>query len=316
MMRNASKNMKNKNQVTYRMIKKHRMYYLFLLPALITVFFFCYKPLWGLIIAFKDFKMAKGILESEWVGLEHFRNIFSDPSFGRAFWNTIKIGILTLLTSFPVTIVFTILINEITHARFKKSVQTITYLPYFLSWVVVGSFTFTLLSPSGGIVNAFLIRLGVFEKPLYFMAEPRLFVPIYLIVNLWKNTGYSIVVYLAVIAGIDVAQYEAAMIDGANRFQKILYITLPALVPTMCVMLILNVGTIITVGFDPIYNLYTTTTYPTADVISTFVYRKGMVEAKFDYSTAAGLFQSVISLFLVLSSNWIARKANPDYRIM
>lgn len=306
---------KNKNDFLKR-LKKHWIFYLFLLPAVIMVFLFSYMPLWGILIAFKDFKMARGIMGSEWVGLEHFRKLFSDPNFYRVLKNTLIIGITTLLTTFPVTIIFTILVNEILNSRFKKLVQTITYLPHFLSWVVVGTFVYQVLSPSNGIVNTILMKLGIIDKSIYFMAQPTMFVPIYLLVNLWKETGYSIVVYLAVIMGIDTQQYEAAQLDGANRFQKILYVTLPAMLPTICVMLILNIGSIITVGFDPIFNLYNDTTFQTADVISTFVYRKGMVDAQFDYSTAVGLFQNVVSLTLVLLANWLARKANPEYRVI
>lgn len=307
---------KERKSEFFKMLKKHRMFYLFLLPAVVMVFLFSYMPFWGILIAFKDFKMARGIMGSDWVGLEHFRKLFSDPNFYRVLKNTLIIGISTLLTTFPVTIIFTILVNEILNTKFKKVVQTVTYLPHFLSWVVVGTFAYQILSPSSGIVNTILVNLGILDKSVYFMAQPNMFVPIYLIVNLWKETGYSIVVYLAVISGIDTEQYEAVSIDGANRFQKILYVTLPAMLPTICVMLILNIGTIITVGFDPIFNLYNDATYQTADVISTFVYRKGMVDAQFDYSTAVGLFQNVVSLTLVLLSNWFARKANPEYRVI
>lgn len=307
---------KERRSEFFKMLKKHRMFYLFLLPAVVMVFLFSYMPFWGILIAFKDFKMARGIMGSDWVGLEHFRKLFSDPNFYRVLKNTLIIGISTLLTTFPVTIIFTILVNEILNTKFKKVVQTVTYLPHFLSWVVVGTFAYQILSPSSGIVNTILVNLGILDKSVYFMAQPNMFVPIYLIVNLWKETGYSIVVYLAVISGIDTEQYEAVSIDGANRFQKILYVTLPAMMPTICVMLILNIGTIITVGFDPIFNLYNDATYQTADVISTFVYRKGMVDAQFDYSTAVGLFQNVVSLTLVLLSNWFARKANPEYRVI
>ncbi len=307
---------KERKSEFFRMLKKHRMFYLFLLPAVVMVFLFSYMPFWGILIAFKDFKMARGIMGSEWVGLEHFRKLFADPNFYRVLKNTLIIGITTLLTTFPVTIIFTILVNEILNTKFKKVVQTVTYLPHFLSWVVVGTFAYQILSPSSGIVNTILVNLGILDKSVYFMAQPNMFVPIYLIVNLWKETGYSIVVYLAVISGIDTEQYEAVSIDGANRFQKILYVTLPAMLPTICVMLILNIGTIITVGFDPIFNLYNDATYQTADVISTFVYRKGMVDAQFDYSTAVGLFQNIVSVTLVLLSNWFARKANPEYRVI
>ena len=230
--------------------------------------------------------------------------------------NTLKISIFTLLTTFPITIIFTILVNEILNTKFKSVVQTITYMPHFLSWVVVGTFVYQILSPTGGVINAILIQLGILDKPLYFMAQKDMFVPIYLIANLWKSTGYSIVIYLATIAGIDTALYDAASIDGANRFRRILHITLPAMFPTMCTMLILNIGSLVSVGFDPIFNLYNDATYQTADVISTYVYRKGMIESRYDFSTAIGLFQNVVSLVLVLIANWFARKANPEYKII
>ena len=297
-------------------LKKHLPFYLFLLPAIILVILFCYMPMEGLVIAFKDYKMARGIEGSQWVALKHFQALFSDPNFYRVLANTLKISILTLLTTFPVTIVFTLLVNEIVNARFKSVVQTITYMPHFLSWVVVGTFVYQLLSPTGGVVNAILIELGILDKPLYFMAQKDMFVPIYLIANLWKTTGYSIVIYLATISGIDTTMYDAASIDGANRFHRILYITLPAMFPTMCTMLILNIGSLVSVGFDPVFNLYNDATYQTADVISTYVYRKGMVESRYDFSTAIGLFQNVVSLALVMVANWFARKANPEYKII
>ncbi len=297
-------------------LKKYFPFYMFLLPAIILVILFCYMPMEGLMIAFKDYKMARGIEGSEWVGLKHFQALFSDPNFYRVLGNTLKISILTLLTTFPITIIFTILVNEILNTKFKSVVQTITYMPHFLSWVVVGTFVYQILSPTGGVINAILIQLGILDKPLYFMAQKDMFVPIYLIANLWKSTGYSIVIYLATIAGIDTALYDAASIDGANRFRRILHITLPAMFPTMCTMLILNIGSLVSVGFDPIFNLYNDATYQTADVISTYVYRKGMIESRYDFSTAIGLFQNVVSLVLVLIANWFARKANPEYKII
>ena len=297
-------------------LKKYFPFYMFLLPAIILVILFCYMPMEGLMIAFKDYKMARGIEGSEWVGLKHFQALFSDPNFYRVLGNTLKISIFTLLTTFPITIIFTILVNVILNTKFKSVVQTITYMPHFLSWVVVGTFVYQILSPTGGVINAILIQLGILDKPLYFMAQKDMFVPIYLIANLWKSTGYSIVIYLATIAGIDTALYDAASIDGANRFRRILHITLPAMFPTMCTMLILNNGSLVSVGFDPIFNLYNDATYQTADVISTYVYRKGMIESRYDFSTAIGLFQNVVSLVLVLIANWFARKANPEYKII
>lgn len=308
-------NVKN-NKTLISQMKKYYPFYLFLIPALVIVILFSYAPMYGIIIAFKDFKMARGILGSEWVGFAHFQKIFSDPNFYRVLFNTIRLSVLSLVTSFPVTIIFALLVNELMNMKFKRVVQTITYLPHFLSWVVVGGFVYQLLSPSNGLINSILVSLGVLDKPIYFMAEQDMFTPIFLITNLWKSTGYSIVIYLAAIAGIDPGLYEAAIIDGANRFQRVLYVTLPALAPTICTLLILNISSLMSVGFDPIFNLYNPATYPTADVISTYVYRKGMVEAKYDLTTAIGLFQNVVGVILILISNWLARKANPDYRII
>lgn len=299
-----------------RRLKKAMPYYLFLLPAAILVFLFSYMPLGGIVIAFKDYKMARGIGGSDWIGLENFQRMFSDYNFWRVLKNTVKISILTLLTSFPVTIIFTLLVNEIMNLRFKKVVQTITYMPHFLSWVVVGTFVYQILSPVNGVVNLLLVKAGILDQSVYFMMQSDMFVPVYLITNLWKGTGYSIVIYLATISGIDTQLYEACAIDGGNRFHKVLYITLPAMLPTMCTMLILSVGNLITVGFDPIFNLYSDATYQTADVISTYVYRKGLVESKFSFSAAMGLFQNVVSLALVMIANWFARKANPEYKII
>ncbi|MFR2839772.1 MAG: ABC transporter permease [Zhenhengia sp.] len=308
-------NAKN-NKTLISQMKKYYPFYLFLIPALIIVVLFSYVPMYGIIIAFKDFKMARGILGSEWVGLAHFQKIFSDPNFYRVLFNTIKLSVLSLVTSFPVTIIFALLVNELMNMKFKRVVQTITYLPHFLSWVVVGGFVYQLLSPSNGLINSILVSLGVIDKSIYFMVEQDMFTPIFLITNLWKSTGYSIVIYLAAIAGIDQGLYEAAIIDGANRFQRVLYVTLPALAPTICTLLILNISSLMSVGFDPIFNLYNPATYPTADVIATYVYRKGMVEAQYDLTTAIGLFQNVVGVILILFSNWLARKANPDYRII
>lgn len=305
-----------KNKTLISQMKKYYPFYLFLIPALVIVILFSYVPMYGIIIAFKDFKMARGILGSEWVGLAHFQKIFSDPNFYRVLFNTIKLSVLSLVTSFPVTIIFALLVNELMNMKFKRVVQTITYLPHFLSWVVVGGFVYQLLSPSNGLINSILVSLGVIDKSIYFMVEQDMFTPIFLITNLWKSTGYSIVIYLAAIAGIDQGLYEAAIIDGANRFQRVLYVTLPALAPTICTLLILNISSLMSVGFDPIFNLYNPATYPTADVIATYVYRKGMVEAQYDLTTAIGLFQNVVGVILILFSNWLARKANPDYRII
>lgn len=299
-----------------RRVRSYAPFYLFLLPAIIVTIVFAYFPMYGVIIAFKDFKMARGIWGSDWAGMKYFTRVFTDPAFYKVLENTLRISLLTLLTSFPATILFAILVNEILNMRFKRIVQTITYLPHFLSWVIVGTFVYQMLSPTSGLVNSVFIAMGVIDKPVYFMVQEHLFIPIYLITNLWKTTGYGIVIYLSTIAGIDQGMYEAALIDGANRFERIIYITLPSLIPTISTMLILSISSLISVGFDPIFNLYNPATYSVGDVISTYVYRKGLVDAQYSLTTAIGLFQNVVGLVLILITNWGAKKANPDYRII
>jgi len=296
--------------------RKYLPFYLFLILPMAQVIVFNYLPMYGVQIAFKDFIIKRGIIGSEWVGFEHFAKMFGDRVFFRVLFNTLYLSALSMVVVFPLTIIFALMMNEVRNERFKRVSQTVTYLPHFLSWVVVGGFVYQILSPSTGIVNAILVKLGVFEKPLYFMIQKNLFVPIYLITSIWKELGWSIIIYLAAIAGIDPSLYESAVIDGATRFRKVLHITLPCIMPTISTMLILRLGSLINVGFDPIFNLYNPATYDVADVISTYVYRRGLVEMKYDYTAAIGLFQNVVGLALVLTGNWISRKAEPDFRII
>ncbi len=306
----------NRKARTRARFKKYLPFYFFLLIPIAQVIIFNYLPMYGIQIAFRDFKMKRGITGSEWVGLEHFERIFSEKNFYRVLLNTIRLSLLSLLTTFPATILFALMVNEVRHKRFKYVTQTITYLPHFLSWVVVGSFVYQILSPTYGVVNALLIKLGIFEKPLYFMVQTNLFTPIYLLTTLWKELGWGIIIYLASIAGIDPCLYESASIDGANRLRKAIHITLPGIMPTISTLLILRLGSLISVGFDPIFNLYNEGVYQVADVISTYVYRRGLVDAKYDYTTAIGLFQNVVGITLVLLGNWISRRADPDFRIL
>ncbi len=296
--------------------KKYLPFYIFLLLPLAQVIIFNYLPMYGVQIAFKNFIIKRGIVGSEWVGLAHFAKMFGDKVFYRVLYNTLYLSILSLVIVFPLTIIFALMMNEVQNVRFKRISQTITYLPHFLSWVVVGGFVYQILSPSTGIVNAILVKLGIFNKPLYFMIQKKMFVPIYLITSIWKELGWSIIIYLAAIAGIDPSLYESAVIDGASRFRKVLHITLPCIMPTISTMLILRLGSLMSVGFDPIFNLYNSATYEVADVISTYVYRRGLVDMKYDYTAAIGLFQNVVGLILVLTGNWISRKADPDFRII
>lgn len=309
-------NKQGKRRTLLMRIKKHLSLYCFLLLPIAQVIIFNYIPMYGIVIAFKDFKMRRGILGSEWVGLKHFERIFSEPKFYQVLFNTIRLSTLSFLTSFPLTIAFALMMNEVQNMKFKRVSQTITYLPHFLSWIVVGNFVYQILSPTYGVVNSVLVKLGIFKEPLYFMVQENLFTPIYLITSIWNGLGWSIIIYLAAIAGIDPGLYEAASIDGAGRFRKVLHITLPCIMPTVSTLLILQMGSLISVGFDPIFNLYNDATYEVADVISTYVYRRGLIDAKYSYTSAIGLFQNAVSILLVLSSNFLARKANPDFRIL
>ena len=304
-----------KNERLHQM-KRHLPFYILAIWPIAQFALFHYAPMYGIIIAFKDFKAGRGIMGSDWVGLKNFVTIFTDDYFYTVLINTIRISFVTLLISFPATIIFALLINELPNLRFKKIIQTISFMPYFLSWVVVGVFVYQILSPTYGTVNFLLVFLGLTKEPIFFIANPQAFLPIFVSANLWKDMGYGVIIYLAVITSINPELYESARIEGANRFQNVWHITLPSITPAISTLLILSMSGLISVGFDPIFNLYNDSTRPVADVISTYVYRKGIVNADFAYSTAVGFFQNVVSLLLILFSNFIARKVNPDYRII
>lgn len=289
-----------------------RYEYLILFPVLVFFIVFCYAPMYGVIIAFKDYKMSLGILASPWLDplFQNFERAFTSDIFLRALNNTLILSFLKLVVAFPIPILFAILLDELPGRRFPKMIQTVSYLPYFISWVVLGGIVRTLLSPSYGAVN--VIVKAFTGSTIYFLGESDLFRGVAFFTYLWQTMGYSAVIYLAAIASIDQEQYEAARIDGASRFQLVRYITLPSISSVIVVMLILGLRSVMTAGFDQVFNLYSPTTYPTADIIDTYVYRVGIVDKQYSYSTAVGLFQNVIGLILVLVTNSIARRANPD----
>ncbi len=299
---------KKKENGFVRTLKSYGKQYqlvLMFLPAAITLALFAYAPMYGLTIAFKDFVLLKGISGSPWVGLENFRKLLTAPSFSEVFVNTIKISFLRLIFGFPAPILLALLLNEVGNARFKKVVQTISYLPHFLSWVVLAGIVIQILSPSSGIVNQIIVMFG--GNPIYFVADPRYFVPMLIVTGIWKEVGWGTVVYLASITSISPELYEAATIDGAGRFQKMLHITLPALRPVVSIMFILNSGNLINAGFDQIYNLYNPAVYKVADIIDTYVYRRGLLDMKYSFSSAAGLFKNIISFALVLTTNGLVK---------
>ncbi|GFZ82770.1 sugar ABC transporter permease [Paenibacillus marchantiophytorum] len=287
---------------------KNKWLYILFLPALVWYILFAYWPMFGLVVAFEKYNVVKGIMGSKWVGLQNFKDIFSDIYFTQLLKNTFLLSLNSLIFGFPIPIVLALCFNEVRHMMFKKVAQTISYLPYFISTVIVCGLAITFLSPSTGIVNAIIGKFG-FEST-YFLQEPKYFRTIYVIVGVWQTMGFSAILYIAALAGISPELYEAAKIDGANRWKQLCYITFPSLIPTITIMLILSLGNMLNADFEKIILLYNPTIYETADVLNTYVYRKGLLDANYSYATAIGLFQGVVGFVLVLGANWLSKKAN------
>ena len=285
--------------------------HLMILPGLLFILIFKYMPLGGITIAFKEFLPGKGIWVSPWVGLENFEYMLALPDTKRVMWNTLFIAAAKILINFPVPIIISILLNEVKNHRFKRSVQTIIYLPYFISWVILAGIIQDLFAKEG-LINQFL---GIFgAEPVFFLGNKYAFLGVLIGTDVWKNFGYNTVVYLAAITGIDETLYEAAKIDGANRFQQIWNVTLPGIAPIVVLMMILNLGNVLNAGFEQIFNLYNPLVYETADIIDTFVYRISLVEANYSLGTAVGLLKSVVSFILIVTSYKIANKYS-DYTV-
>ena len=285
--------------------------HLMILPGLLFILIFKYMPLGGITIAFKEFLPGKGIWGSPWVGLENFEYMLALPDTKRVMWNTLFIAAAKILINFQVPIIISILLNEVKNHRFKRSVQTIIYLPYFISWVILAGIIQDLFAKEG-LINQFL---GIFgAEPVFFLGNKYAFLGVLIGTDVWKNFGYNTVVYLAAITGIDETLYEAAKIDGANRFQQIWNVTLPGIAPIVVLMMILNLGNVLNAGFEQIFNLYNPLVYETADIIDTFVYRISLVEANYSLGTAVGLLKSVVSFILIVTSYKIANKYS-DYTV-
>lgn len=286
--------------------------HLMVLPGLAFFILFKYVPMYGIIIAFKNYKGAgggyAGIASAPWIGLKNFQTFFSSLYAGRVFGNTIYISLLRLVFSFPAPILLALLINEIRKNWFKRTVQTITYMPYFLSWVVVAGLLNTLLSPDMGAINVLIKSLG--GTPVYFLTSKNWFRPILVISEIWKSIGYGSIVYLAAITGIDQEQYEAARIDGANRFQQCLHITIPGIMPTIIILFILRMGNILNVGYEKTLLLYNSNIYDVSDIISTYTYRLSFSGGtpQYSYSTAIGLFNTLVNVVFLLGTNYISGK--------
>lgn len=289
----------------FKEIKRYKTIYIMLIPVALYYLIFHYGPMYGLVISFKDFSPRLGVIGSEWVGLKHFQSFFSSYYAWRVIRNTFLISVLDIALGFPAPILLALLLNEIRKKFFKRTIQTITYLPHFISMVVICGILKDFLGRDGAI-NDILNFLG-FARDNY-LQNPDLFRGIYVGSGIWQGVGYGSIIYLAAISGIDQALYEAATIDGAGRFKKIFHVTIPGILPTIIILFILRVGNTMTVGFEKIMLLYSPVTYETADVISTFVYRMGLEQMKFSYSAAIGLFNSVINFILLLAANKISKR--------
>ena len=287
--------------------QKNWLLYVMLLPVLIYLIIFCYAPMYGVIIAFKNFKPRLGILGSDWVGLKYFKEFVGSVFFGRTLKNTLMISGLNLLFGFSAPIIFAILLNEVVNMRFKKVVQTITYLPHFITTVVIASLILVFTN-SDGFITQIVNSLTGHQGSL--IADPHCFRAIYIISDIWQSFGWGSIVYLAAITGINPQLYEAARIDGANKLKQIWHVTLPGMLPIIVIMFIMALGGLMNIGWEKAFLIQSPVTYETSDIISTFVYRKGFEEMNYSYSTAVGLFNSVINLILLTGANKLSQKIN------
>jgi putative aldouronate transport system permease protein len=302
-----------KSKYTISVFKRELPLHLMLLPGIIMIIIFNYTTMAGLIIAFQKFIPSKGLFgDQEWIGFDNFKYVFKLPGFLQALKNTVVIAFWKIVLGILVPIIFALLLNEIRNKAFKRTVQTIVYLPYFLSWVVLGGIFIDMLSPSTGIVNQIIRLFG--GKELFFLGDNRLFKGTLIATDVWKNFGYGAIVYLSAILGIDTNLYEAAQIDGANRWQQTWHVTLPGMRMIIVLMLVLSLGNVLNAGFDQVFNLYNVSVYESGDILDTFVYRLGLLNAQYGPATAVGLFKSLVSTLFISVSYFLAYKFG-DYRI-
>ncbi|MAG13245.1 MAG: sugar ABC transporter permease [Spirochaetales bacterium] len=289
-----------------RNLARNRYLWLIAIPGLIYFFIFKYLPMYGVIIAFKNYSIRKGILGSDWAGLKYFFQYFNAFDFWRTLRNTLQISLYTLIFGFPAPIVLALLLNEVTYSKFRKAVQTISYIPHFMSTVIIVGILVNMVNPINGLANEFIKLFG--GNPINFMGESQWFRPLYVITNIWQYAGWTSIIYLAALSGIDPMLYESAVIDGANRFQALIRITIPSLLPTIIIMFIVRMGRLMSVGMEKILLMYSPGTYETADVITTYVYRRGLLGMQYSFGAAVGLFNSMINITFLLTFNYIAKR--------
>lgn len=298
--------MKKRNK-TLILMKRNWILYLFLVPAVVYIAVFMYAPMYGLVIAFKDFSASKGIMGSPWVGTKWFSTFFNAPRFWQILKNTLALSVYSLVVGFPLPVILALIINGIGNTRAKKFTQTVTYMPYFISTVVLVGMMSVLFSPRSGIVNTLLSYLGG-SGDTFFMGESRFFRHMYVWSGVWQSTGWNSIIYIAALTGVSQELHEAAKIDGANKLQRILNVDLPAIMPTMVILLIMNCGSILSVGYEKVYLLQNDLNTPVSEVISTYIYKMGLQQQRFSYSTAIGLFNNVINFIILITVNRVSKK--------
>ncbi|WP_246067230.1 ABC transporter permease [Paenibacillus koleovorans] len=289
-----------------RIIRSWQLYVLLALPFL-SLIIFEYIPMYGILIAFKEYKVSRGIWGSPWVGFKYFEMFFTSPSFSQLLRNTLTLSLYDFLASFSFPIVLALMLNEIKSMAFKKFVQTVTYIPYFLSTVVVIGLVMQVFS-YGGIMNSILHAIGLAKVD--YLSKPMMFQHLYVWSGIWQRTGYAAIIYIAALASVDTSLYEAALLDGASRLKKIIYIDIPSILPVIVILFILNAGHILSVGFEKAYLLQNPVNTSVSEVISTYVYKIGLQNAQYSFGTAVGLFNAVVSLVMIIGVNWIARRVN------
>ncbi|MEV1130031.1 ABC transporter permease subunit [Agromyces sp. NPDC049794] len=289
-------------------VTQFKWLYLLLIPGALYFLVFRYWPMFGAVIAFKDYVPFLGIADSAWVGFQHFEDFFSSPDFPRLLANTLVLALLSLVIAFPLTIVVALLLNELRLMLLKRSVQTLIYIPHFLSWTVVASLTYLLFALDVGPMTQ-LIN-GLLGTDIDFLTDPAWFRPLIVLQDIWKNTGWGTIIFLAALASVDQEQYEAAIIDGAGRFQRVWHVTLPSIMPTIVVMLVLQMGQVLNTGFEQIYLMTNALNRQVADVFDTYVYFMGITQGSYSYSTAVGLFKAIVGVVLIFGANWVARRFN------
>lgn len=293
-----------------RQIIKQKYFYLMIFPGFLYFVIFKYAPMWGLVISFQDYQPFLGIRDSAWVGLKHFERLFSEPTFFMLFKNTVVLFLLNMVIYFPIPIILSLMLNEVSREWFKKTIQTIIYIPFFMSWVIIVSLSYILLTTQDGMINELLMMLGM-EK-ISFLTDPNWFRPVYILQVIWRESGWGTIVYLAAISAIDPQLYEAAKMDGASRWRQMWHVTLPSIRSVIVILMLLKLGDILELGFDHVFLLLNGINREVAEIFDTYVYTAGVRQAQFSYSTAIGFFRSTVGLLLVITANWFVRKVGEE----